>query len=120
MKVWINDRSASPPHFSTGVVGDENSIARLAIHGLYRLFSVDVDRSLLVAGENVIFLNQAEATNPFVGIMYDYIRLEEPASPSISGSSAGKGRRPSLTGIFFLSSLTYLVIRGYSAPLMYI
>ncbi|CAA6657823.1 unnamed protein product [Spirodela intermedia] len=102
LQVWINDRSASSPHFSTGVVGDENSIA-----------------SLLVAGENVIFLNQAEAKNPFVGIMYDYIRLEEPAT-SVSGRSSGKSRRPSLTGIFFLSSLTYHVIRGYLTPLMYI
>lgn len=33
-KVRINDPKASPAHFSTGIIGGDNSIARHGIHGL--------------------------------------------------------------------------------------
>ena len=99
LKIWINDRTRATPHFSTGIIGYENSIARLGIHGVYRLFHVDVDSSLLVTGENIIFLNQAVAVGPFVGIMYDYIRLEEPVV------SVSNGRLlPWIAGIYLHST----------------
>ncbi|MQL82727.1 hypothetical protein Taro_015205 [Colocasia esculenta] len=77
LQVRINDAKASPPHFSTGTIGGDNSIARHGIAGLYWLFDVDVQNSWLVEGENIIFLTQARSTGPFQGVMYDYIRLEE-------------------------------------------
>ncbi|XP_019239243.1 PREDICTED: uncharacterized protein LOC109219251 isoform X3 [Nicotiana attenuata] len=40
----------------------------------------ELQGNILVEGENTIYLTQANATSPFQGIMYDYIRLE--GSPS--------------------------------------
>lgn len=81
-QVRVNDPEASPPHFTTGVVGGDNSIARHGIHGLYWLFNVDVERAWLVEGENTVFLTQTRASSPFQGLMYDYLRLEAPSSPA--------------------------------------
>nr|XP_009406093.1 PREDICTED: uncharacterized protein LOC103989069 [Musa acuminata subsp. malaccensis] len=68
-----------PAHFTTGLIGRDNSIARHGIHGLYWLFSIDVDSSWLLEGDNIIFLTQTRSVSPFQGVMYDYIRLEAPA-----------------------------------------
>ncbi|AES73958.2 rhamnogalacturonate lyase B-like protein [Medicago truncatula] len=79
LQIRINNLDAtSPPLFSTGVIGKENTIARHGIHGLYWLYNIDVQGSLLVKGNNTIFLTQATKDGPFVGILYDYIRLEGP------------------------------------------
>ncbi|CAA7387655.1 unnamed protein product [Spirodela intermedia] len=86
LQVRVNDPEASPPHFTTGVIGGDNSIARHGIHGLYWLFNVNVEREWLVEGENTVFLTQARASSPFQGLMYDYLRLEAPSSPSPSPS----------------------------------
>lgn len=69
----------STPHFSTGKIGRDNAIARHGIHGRYWLYGVDIAGSQLVEGENTIYLKQATGNNPFVGAMYDYIRLEAPS-----------------------------------------
>ncbi|KAL5145213.1 Glucose-6-phosphate isomerase 1, chloroplastic [Glycine soja] len=74
--IRINNLEANPPLFSSGVIGKENTIARHGIHGLYWLFSIDVQGTLLVQGNNTIFLTQTRDTSPLIGIMYDYIRLE--------------------------------------------
>ncbi|GMJ02531.1 hypothetical protein like AT1G09890 [Hibiscus trionum] len=79
LQVRVND-DANSPLFSTGQIGKDNTIARHGIHGLYRLYNVDVPGNLLLEGDNTIFLTQANNTSPFQGIMYDYIRLEGPAS----------------------------------------
>ncbi|XVF36559.1 hypothetical protein REPUB_Repub19eG0068000 [Reevesia pubescens] len=83
LQVRINDPKAYPPLFTTGLIGQDNTIARHGIHGLYRLYNIDVPGVQLVEGENIIFLTQAVNTDPFHGIMYDYIRLECPPSSSI-------------------------------------
>ncbi|GAB2282999.1 hypothetical protein Dimus_017531 [Dionaea muscipula] len=67
-----------PPHFSTGMFGSDNAIARHGIHGLNWLFSIEVYSGLLYRGENTVYLTLARATSPFQGLMYDYIRLEAP------------------------------------------
>ncbi|XP_078435920.1 uncharacterized protein LOC144706766 isoform X2 [Wolffia australiana] len=78
-QVRVNDPDASPAHFTTGLIGGDNSIARHGIHGLYWLFQVDVQREWLVMnGDNTIYLTQAAASSPFQGLMYDYLRLEAP------------------------------------------
>lgn len=86
-KVRINDLRPSNPHFSTGLIGNDNTIARHGIHGLYRLYNVDVPGVQLVEGNNTIFLTRTFSTSPFQGIMYDYIRLEGP--PSSKGNNLG-------------------------------
>jgi rhamnogalacturonan endolyase len=77
-KVRFNDIKVDPPHFETNVIGQDNAIARHGIHGNYRIFNVEVNPNLLVEGDNTIFLTQKETTGPFNGILYDYIRMEEP------------------------------------------
>ncbi|KAI8548474.1 hypothetical protein RHMOL_Rhmol07G0276400 [Rhododendron molle] len=78
LEVRVNDPQANPPHFSSGLVGKDNAIARHGIHGLYYLFNVDIPSAQLTQGDNTIFLTQTSNTSPFQGIMYDYIRLEAP------------------------------------------
>ncbi|XP_060199110.1 probable rhamnogalacturonate lyase B isoform X2 [Lycium barbarum] len=80
LQVRVNDPSTNTPLFSSGVIGKDNAIARHGIHGLYWLFNVNLQGTILIEGINTIFLTQANATSPFQGIMYDYIRLEGPPS----------------------------------------
>ncbi|CAN6475630.1 unnamed protein product [Victoria cruziana] len=79
LQVRFNDPKVDPPHFSTGRIGTDNTIARHGIHGLYWLFNVDIANSWLLEGENTIFLTQAISSWAFEGILYDYIRLEGPS-----------------------------------------
>lgn len=76
----MNDPDDISLLFSTGQIGKDNTIARHGIHGLYRLYSVDIPGNLLLEGDNTIFLTQTKSSSPFQGIMYDYIRLEGPTS----------------------------------------
>ncbi|KAG6699251.1 hypothetical protein I3843_08G058000 [Carya illinoinensis] len=81
LQVRINDPpEENPPTFTTGVIGHDNTIARHGIHGLYRLYNVEVPGALLLIGDNTIFLTQTSVTGPLRGIMYDYIRFEGPPS----------------------------------------
>ncbi|KAL8109227.1 hypothetical protein AgCh_025356 [Apium graveolens] len=80
LQVRINDGGAKLPHFTTGLIGNDNAIARHGIHGLYHLFSVNFSGSLFQSGKNIIFLSQPRGGSPFYGLMYDYIRLEQPPS----------------------------------------
>ncbi|KAI4328110.1 hypothetical protein L6164_020494 [Bauhinia variegata] len=81
LEVRFNDPSVLPAHFTTGLIGEDNAIARHGLHGLHWLFSIDVPSSRLVEGKNTIYLKQSKATDAFQGVMYDYIRLEGPSSP---------------------------------------
>ncbi|KAI4337577.1 hypothetical protein L6164_015975 [Bauhinia variegata] len=80
LQVRVNDPKEDPV-FTTGVIGKDNTIARHGIHGLYRLYNIDISSVLLVEGDNTIYLTQAIATGPLQGIMYDYVRLEGPPIP---------------------------------------
>lgn len=77
-QVRFNDLNAKLPHFSTGLKGDDNAIARHGIHGLYRLHTIAVGSNHLVNGKNTIYLTQSKGISPFMGVMYDYVRLESP------------------------------------------
>ncbi|KAL3036638.1 hypothetical protein AAZX31_01G020700 [Glycine max] len=78
LEVRFNDQNAKLPHFSTGLTGDDNAIARHGIHGLYRLYTIAVGSNHLVKGKNTIYLTQSKGIGPFMGLMYDYVRLESP------------------------------------------
>lgn len=84
LQVRMNeDESEKSLIFTTGVIGHDNTIARHGIHGLYRLYNVDVPSEKLLEGDNTLFLTQAMTTvGAFNGLMYDYIRLEEPCLAS--------------------------------------
>lgn len=60
------------------VIGTDNAIARHGIHGIYRLYNVDVPSEWLCVGNNTLYLKQSRHDSPFFGVMYDYIRLEGP------------------------------------------
>lgn len=74
----MNNPTQDPPLFASELIGKDNAIARHGIHGLYWLFNVEIAASSFVEGNNTLYLTQANATSPFQGIMYDYIRLEGP------------------------------------------
>ncbi|KAM3736451.1 hypothetical protein ACB098_10G164600 [Castanea mollissima] len=78
LQVRVNDPNTKKPLFSSGLIGDDNAIARHGIHGLYWLYTVDIPGGLLVEGDNTVFLTQPRSVSAFQGIMYDYIRLEGP------------------------------------------
>ncbi|KAJ6685718.1 hypothetical protein OIU79_015690 [Salix purpurea] len=80
LEVRVNEPNANPV-FSTGQIGKDNTIARHGIHGLYRLFNVDIPVAQLRIGNNTLFLTQTARISPFQGVMYDYIRLEGPPQP---------------------------------------
>ncbi|PIN00387.1 Rhamnogalacturonan endolyase [Handroanthus impetiginosus] len=78
LQVRINNPK-SPPHFTTGLIGRDNALARHGIHGLYHFYSIAIAGGQLIGGRNIIFLTQARSQGPFREVMYDYIRLELPA-----------------------------------------
>ncbi|KAK9713985.1 hypothetical protein RND81_06G063500 [Saponaria officinalis] len=80
LEVRFNEPKPSPAIFTSGRIGNDNSIARHGIHGLYWLFNIDVKGNTLRKGNNTMFLTQTKGVSPFQGLMYDYIRLEGPAT----------------------------------------
>ncbi|GAV73071.1 Rhamnogal_lyase domain-containing protein [Cephalotus follicularis] len=78
LQVRFNDEKAYPAHFTTGLIGKDNAIARHGIHGLYRLYCIEVPSYQLHNGNNTIYLTQSRALGTFQGVMYDYIRFEGP------------------------------------------
>ncbi|RDX95994.1 rhiE, partial [Mucuna pruriens] len=78
LEVRFNDPNVNLPHFSTGLIGGDNAIARHGIHGLSRLYTVVVGSNQLVEGNNIIYLTQSHVVGLFEGVMYDYIRFESP------------------------------------------
>ncbi|XP_031283521.1 probable rhamnogalacturonate lyase B [Pistacia vera] len=78
LQVRLNDANVEKPHFTTGLIGKDNAIARHGIHGLYRFYSINVPSNKLYRGNNTIYLTQSRSRSPFQGILYDYIRLEGP------------------------------------------
>lgn len=79
IQVRFNDLNIHQPHFDTMQFGKDNAIARHGIHGLYYSFDIDVSPKWLQEGENILYLTQRKTANYFSGVMYDYLRLEEPA-----------------------------------------
>ncbi|KAK1576007.1 hypothetical protein Q3G72_010089 [Acer saccharum] len=79
IQVRFNDADrANKALFSTGRIGKDNAIARHGIHGLYKLYTIDVPSSHLQRGNNTLYLTQSRHIGAFQGVMYDYIRLEGP------------------------------------------
>lgn len=59
-------------------IGKDNAIARHGIYGLYWLYSIKIQGIQFMNGTNTIYLKQSRGGRAFVGVMYDYIRLEAP------------------------------------------
>ncbi|KAB2036922.1 hypothetical protein ES319_D03G036100v1 [Gossypium barbadense] len=80
VEVRFNDPNSNRPHFTTRRIGYDNAVPRHGIHGLYRLYSIEVPGYRFRKGNNTIYLTQTRSDNPFEAVMYDYIRLEGPNS----------------------------------------
>ncbi|PON82598.1 Rhamnogalacturonate lyase [Trema orientale] len=80
LKVFVNHTDEAHQVFQVTNLGADNTVCRHGIHGLYRLYSVDVSSALLVRGDNSIFLTQARGGDELCGILYDYLRLEGPVA----------------------------------------
>ncbi|KAL4379165.1 hypothetical protein GQ457_02G015790 [Hibiscus cannabinus] len=80
VQVEFNNPNARRPYFTTKRIGYDNVVARHGIHGLYRLYSINVPGYRFRRGENTIYLTQTRSLNSFDAVMYDYIRLEGPNS----------------------------------------
>ncbi|KAH0970040.1 hypothetical protein GBA52_022196 [Prunus armeniaca] len=80
LKAHVNDMDIEHLVFQVLNLGTDNTVCRHGIHGLYRLFSCDISSSFLVKGDNSIFLTQARGGDALCGVLYDYVRLEAPAT----------------------------------------
>ncbi|KAF6170337.1 hypothetical protein GIB67_043027 [Kingdonia uniflora] len=84
LQIRVNDAKVNPSHFTIGLMGRDNSIARYGIHGLYWLYNVDVLGTQLVEGDNIIFLTQREARVPFRGLCMTIFVLKSLQHPLLS------------------------------------
>ncbi|XP_044978869.1 probable rhamnogalacturonate lyase B [Hordeum vulgare subsp. vulgare] len=70
--------SADAGVFVTPDFGEGNAIARHGDHGTWWSFEFGIKGYLLMEGDNNISITQVRAFSEFMGVMYDYIRLEGP------------------------------------------
>ncbi|KAM3317155.1 hypothetical protein ACQJBY_035030 [Aegilops geniculata] len=108
LKVQVNGatgKGSAGGVFLTPEFGDDNAIARHGEHGRWWSFEFPIDGRLLVQGENTISVTQARAFSVFVGVMYDYVRLEGP-----SGWDSGVTSSAALGEILPLGLLYGLVV----------
>ncbi|KAK9110960.1 hypothetical protein Scep_018479 [Stephania cephalantha] len=80
LQVRVNYPPTYRPLLETRMIGRDNAIARHGIHGEYKLYTADIPSYLLRPGSNTVYLYQNRNYGPFVGIMYDYLRLEAPTT----------------------------------------
>ncbi|XP_057794981.1 probable rhamnogalacturonate lyase B [Salvia miltiorrhiza] len=80
LEVHVNQMNAEQLVFQVINLGADNAVCRHGIHGLYQLFIVDISSTLLINGDNCLFLTQARAGDALCGILYDYLRLEAPSN----------------------------------------
>lgn len=73
--------SADGRMFVTPDFGDGSAIARHDEQGTWWSFEFRIEGYLLMEGENTISITQVRAFSEFMGIMYDYIRLEVEGPP---------------------------------------
>lgn len=81
MQLRVKDLVASQPIWDLMQYGKVNAIVHHGIHGLYKLLTVHVDPVYFNVGTNIVFLTRRKKIGgPFMGIMYNYLRLEAPAA----------------------------------------
>lgn len=80
IQLFVNKLDYAKPVFDTLQYGRDNATARHGIHGLYTLWNIDIEPKLLQVGKNSFYLSQRKDYGPFAAVMYDYLRLEAPAS----------------------------------------
>ncbi|KAL5224872.1 hypothetical protein ABZP36_011511 [Zizania latifolia] len=77
VQVRVNNGESVPAAAAAAPFGDDNAIARHGVHGVQWSLEFAVKGCMLEQGvDNVVYITQTRASSPFVGVMYDYIRLE--------------------------------------------
>lgn len=89
LTVAVNDPGFANPVFDSGVIGQDNALARASAHGDYYELEIFIAGGLLRTGANSLFLKQRRTDYGFAHIMYDYLRLEGPV-PGLSLASGTK------------------------------
>ncbi|KAK8500696.1 hypothetical protein V6N12_074555 [Hibiscus sabdariffa] len=69
VQVRFNDPDVDRPHFTTRRIGYDNAVARHGIHGMYRLYSIEVTGNRFEKGENTIFLTQSRSKGAFNAVI---------------------------------------------------
>lgn len=95
--VAMNDPGFRTPVFDSGVIGQDNALARASAHGDYCELEIHISGSLLQSGMNSLFLKQRRTDYGFAHIMYDYLRLEGPVpglSLNVPGTKSPGARAP--------------------------
>ncbi|KAK8644657.1 hypothetical protein V6N13_123959 [Hibiscus sabdariffa] len=69
VQVRFNDPDAVRPHFTTRRIGYDNAVARHGIHGIFRLYSIEVTGNRFEKGENTIFLTQSRSKGAFNAVI---------------------------------------------------
>lgn len=82
LQVHVNHRDNNHQVFQVQMLGMDNAVCRHGIHGLYRLFNINISSELLTMGDNSILLTQAREGDALCGVLYDYLRLEAPVNNS--------------------------------------
>ncbi|KAL6207132.1 hypothetical protein ACLB2K_024377 [Fragaria x ananassa] len=80
LEVHVNHMDTGHLVFQELNLGTDNTVCRHGVHGFYCLFSANFPSTLLVKGDNSIFLTQARGGDSLCGVLYDYLRLEAPAT----------------------------------------
>ncbi|XP_066357081.1 uncharacterized protein [Miscanthus floridulus] len=78
LQVRVNGRGGGVAELTTPEFGGGNAIARHGIHGVQWSFEFPIRGYLLQEGENSVSITQTRAAGEFLGVLYDYVRLEAP------------------------------------------
>jgi rhamnogalacturonan endolyase len=78
LQVRVNGRGGGVAELTTPEFGGGNAIARHGIHGVQWSFEFPIRGYLLQEGENSVSITQTKAAGEFLGVLYDYVRLEAP------------------------------------------
>lgn len=80
VQVNVKTKNGSEGVFTTPEFGENNAIMRHSEHGTWCSFEFPIKGYQLMEGENSINITQVRTFTEFLGVMYDYIRLEGPPS----------------------------------------
>uniref|UniRef100_A0A804PFM8 Rhamnogalacturonan endolyase n=1 Tax=Zea mays TaxID=4577 RepID=A0A804PFM8_MAIZE len=79
LQVRVNGRGGGgAAELTTPEFGGGNAIARHGIHGVQWNFQFPIRGYLLREGDNSVSITQTRADGEFLGVLYDYVRLEAP------------------------------------------
>ncbi|XP_021321868.1 rhamnogalacturonate lyase B [Sorghum bicolor] len=94
LQVRVNGRGGGglAAELTTPEFGGGNAIARHGIHGVEWSFEFPIRGYMLQEGENSVSITQTRAAGEFLGVLYDYLRLEAPPGSWRDPTTAARAR----------------------------